>query len=127
MIFPLIILSQTAYAQLITVLVIFVVVLAVTAVVTKWLANYQKSQNSGRNIEVIETTHIANNKWMQIVRVGNTYKILAISKDSVTFLGDIDPSELKEIKPDGSKSAFKSMFEKALKKDKNSSDDSKDV
>ncbi|MBQ8137915.1 MAG: flagellar biosynthetic protein FliO [Lachnospiraceae bacterium] len=122
-----IILSQTAYAQLITVLVIFVVVLAVTAVVTKWLANYQKSQNSGRNIEVIETTHIANNKWMQIVRVGNTYKILAISKDSVTFLGDIDPSELKEIKPDGSKSAFKSMFEKALKKDKNSSDDSKDV
>lgn len=122
-----IILSQTAYAQLITVLVIFVVVLAVTAVVTKWLANYQKSQNSGRNIEVIETTHIANNKWIQIVRVGNTYKILAISKDSVTFLGDIDPSELKEIKPDGSKSAFKSMFEKALKKDKNSSDDSKDV
>ena len=122
-----IILSQTAYAQLITVLVIFVVVLAVTAVVTKWLANYQKSQNSGRNIGVIETTHIANNKWMQIVRVGNTYKILAISKDNVTFLGDIDPSELKEIKPDGSKSAFKSMFEKALKKDKNSSDDSKDV
>ena len=122
-----IILSQTAYAQLITVLVIFVVVLTLTAVVTKWLANYQKSQNSGRNIEVIETTHIANNKWMQIVRVGNTYKILAISKDNVTFLGDIDPSELKEIKPDGSKSAFKSMFEKALKKDKNSSDDSKDV
>ena len=31
--------------------------------------------------------------------------------------------ELKEIKPDGSKSAFKSMFEKAIKKDKNSSDE----
>ncbi len=119
-----ILLAANAYAQLITVLVIFVVVLAITAVVTKWLANYQKSQNAGRNIEVIETTNIANNKWMQIVRVGNTYKVLAVSKDSVTYLGDIDPSELKEIKTDGSKSAFKSMFEKALKKDKNSSDDS---
>ncbi len=118
-----IILSTSAYAQLITVLVVFVVVLAVTAVVTKWLANYQRGQNSGRNIEVIETTHIANNKWMQIVRVGKTFKVLAVSKDSVTYLGDIDPSELKEIKPDGSKSAFKSMFEKALKKDKNSSGD----
>ena len=118
-----IILSTSAYAQLITVLVVFVVVLAVTAVVTKWLANYQRSQNSGRNIEVIETTHIANNKWMQIVRVGKTFKVLAVSKDTVTYLGDIDPSELKEIKPDGSKSAFKSMFEKALKKDKNSSAD----
>jgi flagellar protein FliO/FliZ len=121
-----ILLSTSAYAQLITVLVVFVVVLAITAVVTKWLANYQRSQNSGRNIEVIETTHIANNKWMQIVRVGNVYKVLAVSKDNVTYLGDIDPSELKEIKPDGSKSAFKSMFEKALKKDQNSSNDAKD-
>ena len=118
-----IILSASPYAQLITVLVVFVIVLAITAVVTKWLANYQKGQNAGRNIEVIETTPIANNKWMQIVRVGKTYKVLAVSKDTVTYLGDIDPSELKEIKTDGSKSAFKSMFEKALKKDKNSSAD----
>ena len=118
-----IILSASPYAQLITVLVVFVIVLAITAVVTKWLANYQKGQNVGRNIEVIETTPIANNKWMQIIRVGNTYKVIAVSRENVTFLGDIDPSELKEIKPDGSKSAFKSMFEKALKKDKNSSAD----
>ena len=118
-----IILSASPYAQLITVLVVFVIVLAITAIVTKWLANYQKGQNVGRNIEVIETTPIANNKWMQIIRVGNTYKVIAVSRENVTFLGDIDPSELKEIKPDGSKSAFKSMFEKALKKDKNSSAD----
>ena len=118
-----IILSASPYAQLITVLVVFVIVLAITAVVTKWLANYQKGQNVGRNIEVIETTPIANNKWMQIIKVGNTYKVIVVSRENVTFLGDIDPSELKEIKPDGSKSAFKSMFEKALKKDKNSSAD----
>ena len=118
-----IILSASPYAQLITVLVVFVIVLAITAVVTKWLANYQKGQNAGRNIEVIETTPIANNKWMQIIKVGNTYKVIVVSRENVTFLGDIDPSELKEIKPDGSKSAFKSMFEKALKKDKNSSAD----
>ena len=54
-----IILSASPYAQLITVLVVFVIVLAITAVVTKWLANYQKGQNAGRNIEVIETTPIA--------------------------------------------------------------------
>ena len=118
-----IILSASPYAQLITVLVVFVIVLAITAIVTKWLANYQKGQNVGRNIEVIETTPIANNKWIQINRVGKTDKVNAVSKENVTFLGDIDPSELKEIKPDGSKSAFKSMFEKALKKDKNSSAD----
>lgn len=114
-------LSTNGYAQLITVLVVFVVVLGVTAWVTKWLANYQKSQNAGRNVEVIETTHIANNKWVQIIRTGKTYKVIAISKDNVTFLGDIDESELRDIKTGSGVSPFKSMFDKALKKDKDSS------
>ena len=118
---------SSGYAQLITMLIVFVVVLAVTAFVTKWMANYQKSQNSGRNTEIIETTRLANNKWLQIVRVGKTIKVLAISKDDVTYLGDIDPSELKEIKGgNGGMSSFKSMFEKAKSKDNDSSADAKE-
>ncbi len=119
--------ASDGYAQLITMLIVFVVVLAVTAFVTRWLANYQKSQNSGRNTEIIETTRLANNKWIQIVRVGKTIKVLAISKDDVTYLGDIDPAELKEVKNSGSgMSSFKSMFEKAKSKDNNSSDDAEE-
>ena len=44
--------GSDAYAQLITVLIIFVAVLAVTAYTTKWIANYQKKQGIGQNIEV---------------------------------------------------------------------------
>ena len=44
------------YVQLITVLVIFVVVLAITAVVTKYIARYQKAQGAGSNIEVQANT-----------------------------------------------------------------------
>lgn len=117
------------YAQLITVLVVFVLVLGITAFVTKWMANYQKGQNSGRNVEVIETTRIANNKWLQIVRVGRTFKAIVVSRDNVTYLGDIDPSEIKtEDGRSASKSSFKSIIDKALNKDKNkvSSDDAED-
>ena len=35
-----------SYAQFITVLLIFVAVLAVTALVTKWIAGYQKQQGA---------------------------------------------------------------------------------
>ena len=41
-----------SYAQFITVLFIFVAVLAVTALVTKWIAGYQKQQGAAGNIEV---------------------------------------------------------------------------
>ena len=83
------------YAQFITVLVIFVVVLGVTAWTTKWVANYQKQQSVNENVQVIETTRIANNKYVQIIRVGETYMAIAICKDTVTMLGEIPVEQLK--------------------------------
>ena len=76
----------SAYAQFITVLLLFVAVLGVTAVVTKWMANYQKQQSTNENIEVIETTRIANNKYIQIIRAGGKYMAIAVCKDTVTML-----------------------------------------
>ena len=111
-----ILLSSSGYAQLITVFIIFVAVLGLTAGVSKWIANYQKSQFVGRNIEVVETTSIANGKWVQIIRVGNTYKVLGLSKDQITFLGDMSPEDIRETPSEGNGASFKSMFEKAIHK-----------
>ena len=47
-----------SYAQFITVLFIFVAVLAVTALVTKWIAGYQKQQGAAGNIEAVSYTHL---------------------------------------------------------------------
>lgn len=108
--------KQDSYAQLITVLLIFVLVLAVTAWTTKWIANYQKQQNEGANIEVIETTRIANNKYIQIVRIADKYMVIAVCKDTVTMLGEISKEQLKDVV--GSKGfSFKEMLDKALKKE----------
>ena len=82
-------------AQLLTMLIIFVVVLAASMWVTKWIGNYQKNQYASGNIEVIESARVAPNKWVEIVRIGDKYKILAVCKDTVTYLGDIDEGELK--------------------------------
>ena len=115
------------FAQLVTVLVIFILVLGTTAWVTKWLADFQKTQNAGRNVQVIETTRIANNKFVQILKIGDTYKAVGVGKDTVTFLGDISPESLKTEPETVTKDpVFRSMYEKALQKLKNSSDSEKD-
>ena len=114
-------------AQLITVLVIFVLVLGATAWVTKWLADFQKTQNAGRNVQIVETTRIANNKFVQILKIGDTYKVVGVGKDTVTYLGDISEESLQNIPETVPKdTAFRSMYEKALQKLKNSSDGEKD-
>ena len=82
------------YVQLITVLVIFVVVLAITAVVTKYIARYQKAQGAGSNIEVLETAQIAAGKYIQLVRLGGTYAAIAVCKDTVTMLCQVPEEQI---------------------------------
>lgn len=57
-----------AFAQLLTLLIIFIFVLAVTYYVTRFVGNYQKNKLSGSNINILETMRIANNKYIQIVK-----------------------------------------------------------
>lgn len=53
-----------AFAQLLTLLIIFIFVLAVTYYVTRFVGNYQKNKLSGSNINILETMRIANNKYI---------------------------------------------------------------
>ncbi len=105
-----------SYAQLITVLAVFVLVLAVTALVTRWIANYQKQQSAGCNIEVIETTRISNSKYIQIIRAGETYMVIAVCKDTVTMLGEIPGGQLKDKSSAADHASFRELFGKMLGK-----------
>lgn len=86
--------ATDSYLQFITVLVLFVFVLGITYVTTKWIANYQKGKNAGSNLEVIETMRITNNKYIQIVRAGNKYLVIAVGKDEIHMLAELPEEEL---------------------------------
>ena len=83
-----------SFFQLIGVLLVFVFVLVVTYFCTRFIANYQKGVTANKNIRVIETFRVANNKFIQIIEVGRAYFVIAVSKDTVTLLGEIDKEEL---------------------------------
>lgn len=121
-----ILLTAGSYAQLITVLVIFVLVLGVTAWVTKWMAEYQKAQNVNANIEVLETLRITANKYIQLVRVGEKYMAIAVCKDTVTMLGEVPVEQLKFKDASQSKMNFKDLLEKTIKMDSSDQSETKD-
>ena len=91
--------SSTAgsISQLITVLLLFVIVLAVTGFTTKFIANYQKIQGVNRNLEVIETLRITGNKYLQIVRAADKYFVIGVGKDEISMLTEISEEELVRI------------------------------
>ena len=92
-----VLLTASSVAQLIYVLLIFVFVLAITAWVTKWIANYQKEKAPGENITVIEAKRIAPNKMVEIVRIGDKCYALGIGKDEITVIDEVDETTLKQI------------------------------
>ena len=83
-----------SYVQLVTVLLLFVFVLAVTAFVTKGIGGYQKGRSVGTNMELVEALRLSNNKYVQIVRIGRKYLALAVCKDTVTMLSEIPEEDL---------------------------------
>ena len=100
--------------EFITVLIIFIFVLAVTYFTTKWVANFQKTQGKGKNIEVIEVFKITNNKHIQIVKIGKEYVSIAVCKDSVTLLNKMSEEDLNLTKETsvGYSESFQQVFEK---------------
>lgn len=105
-----------SYLQFITVLLLFVFVLAITYITTRWIANYQKGRMAGGNLEVIETLRITGNKYIQIVRTGNKYLVIAVGKDEIHMLSEISQEELILNKGmGGTEMNFGSILEKLKK------------
>ena len=75
-----------AFAQLITLVLIFAFVLALTYFATKWVGNYQKEKMSGSNITVLETMKISGTKYLQIIKIGTKCFAIAVCKDTITYL-----------------------------------------
>ena len=105
--------SLSDIAQFFTVLIVFILVLALSMFCAKWVGNFQKGQFSGENAEVVETIRIAQGKWVQIIRIGSKYKVIAVSRDNVTYLGDVDESDIK-VKDPAEKKSFSEVLSKAF-------------
>ena len=83
-----------SFVQFVTVLLLFLIVLFITYGVTRWISGIQKTQMLGRNMEVIDTMRISSTKYLQIVRAGDKYLVIAVCKDTVTLLAEISKDSL---------------------------------
>ena len=114
--------------QFITVIIIFIIVLALTYLTSRFVGGYQKNRYSGRNIQVLEAMTISTNKVLQIVQAGDRCFAIVVCKDTVTLLGEIDKSSLKDKELSASvynnfDSVFNLMKSKLKKSENNDKED----
>lgn len=88
--------SLNSFLQLLGAIIIFLFILAITYFTTRWVGSFQKTQMKGGNLQVIETVRIANNQFLQVVKAGEKYLVIAVSKERVTMLTELPAEQLKE-------------------------------
>lgn len=109
-----------AFAQLITLVLIFAFVIALTYFGTRLVGNYQKEKLSGSNVKVLETMRISNTKYIQVVKIGSKCFAIAVCKDTVTYLCELNEEDLIYTETSSNFAAsesFKAVLDK-FKKDK---------
>lgn len=88
--------SFHSFIQLIGTLLIFLFILLCAYLTSRWMGGFQKAHMTNRNLKLVETIRIGNNKMISIVQTGCKYVVVSIGKDEVHFLCELTEEELLE-------------------------------
>lgn len=114
--------SLESLLQLVGALIIFMFVLVITYLTTRWMGQYQKGRSHNKNLRIVETISVGNNTFISIVEAGTRYLVVSISKEQTRLLTELTKEELKDLsflKNEETKMnvpAFSEMLEKAKDK-----------
>lgn len=85
--------------QLIVLCVVFVIVLFMAYFAARLVGGFQANAHAKSNIKIVETVRIANNKCLQIVKIGESFYLIGVGKDEVHYLTKLDEEDIKMLEP----------------------------
>jgi flagellar protein FliO/FliZ len=77
---------------------------------------------SGGNLHLMESILVGSQNMVQLVRAGDKYLVIGVTKEQITLLAELDESQIKELQPlPPLSTSFKNVLERFLppKDDKN--------
>lgn len=80
--------------KMIGLVLLCVLIIAASYYTTRFVGKKQMGRMNGGNFEVIETFRLSNNKYLQLIRAGERYLVISVSKDSVSLITELDKEEL---------------------------------
>lgn len=105
--------SMESIGQLIVLILLFLFVLFLAYIAARIAGGFQSNvMNKRSNVTVIEVFRLSNNQYIEIVKIGNHYLAIAVCKDNVTLLAELDESEVREHDKTIDPVNFKSILDK---------------
>lgn len=113
--------------ELVGMLVVFLLILVAAYYTTKWIGKNEAGFKTNGNLKIIETCRISSNMAIQIVKAGNRYLLIGVSKEQITFLTELSEEELSvtEVHPEFM-TDFHSILDKVTGRDNKKTETGKD-
>ena len=89
--------SMESFLQLISALLIFVFVLLITYFTARWVGSYQKVRMKSKNLQIIESMSVGNNKTICLLKAGTEYLVVAVGKDEIHTLTVLKEEQLTDV------------------------------
>lgn len=110
--------------KLILLLIVFIVLLIAASWFTRWYAGSAMVKQKNHNISMVESFPFGQGKTIHILKIGTKYVAIAVAKDTVTVLTELEEDELdlqpQEFPKQGSfGDMFSDLVKKAKKQDTN--------
>ena len=102
------------FARFVTMLIIFVLILLLTYYTTRFVAGAKKGSLMTGNMELLESLQIGGGKYLQLLRIGKRYVVVAVTKDHVELITELSSDEyVKASSPEGG--SFKDILLSRMK------------
>lgn len=114
--------------QLIGVSILFIFILAITYFTTKFVGGTKFNQLKHSNFQVIETYKVSQNKYLQIIKIGSRYFVIAINKDNIQTITELDENDIMLREPLKQSIKFSEVISQITnrQKEKKQNDDQED-
>ena len=112
--------GYTSGLELAGLLIAFIIVIVACYFVTKFIGGKQLAQQKNSNFTVLDTFRLAQNKYLQLIQAGNRYFVLAICKDSIRLIAELEKEDITYWRENGQMAGgFQELLSAMHKKQKN--------
>lgn len=111
--------SMRGTFQVIFIIVIFAVMLFAAYYTTRFVGNISIKRSANSNMQIIEVLPVGPQKTLQLVKIGNQYHLIGVTKDQITYITKVEQDTLELSKGlEANPNSFKKIFEDFSKKNK---------
>jgi flagellar protein FliO/FliZ len=86
--------SYDSVWQLVGLIALLIIILVAAYYTSRFIGGIKLGQMRKSNFQVIDSYRVTPNKVLQIVKIGNKYVVIAIGKDDIHFITELDEAEV---------------------------------